>query len=329
MKLIRKIVLIFSLFAVLLVLLMLTPRLWSALNSSKPPVGYFFLPPTNLALYSGLESLADKAVYSSSELDLVKDVEYKNWDGKPLYLDFYHLKNSSGRPPLLLFVHGGAWAHGDRNEYMGYAIHFAQLGYATATVEYRLAPKYPFPACAEDLSDAVSFIAAHGEEFRYDPGKVALIGGSAGAHLAMLTAYGWKNRLEKSDSTHDLLNSKRIRAVVDLYGPTDLTTPYAREQSMVTRLMNKSYRESPQIYREASPIFWVSKESPPTLILHGTSDKLVPISQAEILQQKLDSLGVPVDYRPFPGWPHTMDLGKRVQSYCSKSMEEFFKIYLK
>lgn len=315
----------------LFILLMLTPRIWSALHPGKPPVGYFFLPPTYLAVYTGIESQADKPLSIPAHIETIRDVEYKQIHGKSLRMDFYHAKSSPQNLPLLVFIHGGAWSHGDGSEYLGYALYFANLGYATVTLTYRFVKDAPYPACVEDVTDAVQFLFEHGEQYRYDPDKIVLIGGSAGAHLAMLAAYGWKSSATKPATT-DTLNHMparhKIKAVAELYGPVDFTTEYARNQSMVTRLIAHSYEETPQLYAEASPLSWVSKEAPPTLILHGTSDNLVPIGQAEQLKYKLDSLGVPSVYLPLPGWPHTTDLVKRVSDYFKVAMGDFFEKYV-
>jgi len=327
-EILKKSLIGLALLVVLFVLLMLTPRFWSALNPGKPPVGYFFLPPTYLAVYTGIESQADRSLTIPGNIETTSEVEYKNIQGKSLRMDFYHARNSSRRLPLLVFIHGGAWSHGDRSEYLGYALHFANLGYATATLTYRFVKDAPYPACVEDVTDAVRFIFENSEKYHYDPDRVALIGGSAGAHLAMLAAYGWKSSVVKSDSSKNVSNNHQIKALVELYGPVDFTTEYARNQSMVTRLMAHSYAENPQLYTEASPLSWVSKEAPPTLILHGTSDSLVPISQAEQLKHKLDSLGVPNVYLPLPGWPHTTDLVKRVNDYFKVAMGDFFSKYV-
>jgi len=328
LQILKKFLIVLALFVGLFVLLMLTPRCWSALNPGKPPMGYYFLPPTYLAVYAGIESQAVKPGEIPENIESTRDVEYKNIQGKSLQMDFYHAKNSPGALPLLVFIHGGAWSHGERSEYLGYALHFAALGYATATLTYRFVKDAPYPACAEDVTDAVQFLFNHGVQYRYHPDKIVLIGGSAGAHLAMLAAYGWKNPAAKTDTTVSLENnvaSHKIKALVELYGPVDFTTTYARDQSMVVRLMAHPYAEIPQLYAEASPLFWVSQAAPPTLILHGTSDSLVPISQAEQLKHKLDSLGVPNVYLPLPGWPHTTDLVKRVNDYFKVAMGDFFE----
>lgn len=312
----------------LLVVLMLTPIIWSALNPKKPPMGYYFIPPIYLAVYTGIESQAEKPTQIPNNVEAIRNIEYKNLPGKSLQMDFYHAKNSVSKSPLLVFIHGGAWSHGDRSEYLGYALHFAALGYATATLTYRVVKDAPYPACVQDVTDAVQFIFENSEKYRYDPDRVALIGGSAGAHLAMLAAYGWKSPVPKPDTSAIAPNKHKIKALVEMYGPVDFTTVYARNQSMVTRMIAHSYEESPKLYAEASPITWVSKNSPPTLILHGTSDALVPVSQAELLKHKLDSLGIQNVYRPLPGWPHTMDLVKRVQDYSKVTMNDFFEKYV-
>lgn len=309
--------------------LLFTPVFISKLYPKKLPVGYYFIPPTILAVYLGIESQTDKHPPIPDGVEVSRDVEYKNIQGKSLKMDFYRGSHPGSPAPLLLFVHGGGWNHGTRNEYLGYALHFAGMGYVTATVSYRFASDAPYPACIEDVTDAVRFIFQNGDKYHYDPDKVAIIGGSAGAHLALLAAYGWHKSGIAKDSVMDSPGKRKIKAVVDLYGPTDLTASYARENYMVERLIAHKYSENPGLYSEASPIVYAGKDAPPTLILHGTSDSLVPVRQAELLKQKLDSLKIPNIYRPLPGWPHTMDLVKRVNDYCEVAMEDFFDNFVK
>jgi acetyl esterase/lipase len=324
-ELIKKILLLPVIVAALLLLLLVTPRIHSLLAPQRPPVGYFAIPPTYLAVYLGLESETGKKPAVTDDLEVLRDIAYKNWNGKPLMMDLYRAKNAEKLPPLLVFIHGGGWNHGTRDEYLGYALHFARKGYLSATVTYRFASDAPYPACVEDVLDALRFLGRNGTAFRFDTSRVALVGGSAGAHLALLSAYGW----HPADTAKTGTAGLRIRGVVDLYGPMNLTSPYARDNYMVTRLMAKVYNDAQPLYREASPINWVDKNSPPTLILHGTSDNLVPIEQAELLKMKLDSLHIPVVWRPLPGWPHTMDLVKRVNRYCTTEMESFFDRFLR
>ena len=103
--------------------------------------------------------------------------------------------------PLLVFIHGGGWRGGNRADYLVYLTHFAKLGYVTTTVSYRFLKEAPYPACVEDITDAVHFIFQNSEKYNYDPDRICLIGGSAGSHLAMLAGYGWKKQGTASDTT--------------------------------------------------------------------------------------------------------------------------------
>jgi len=329
MKILKKVLKGFLLLLSVLIVLMLIPRIWSAANPKQAPMGYYYYPPTVAAIFTGLESLINKTPDIPENVEAFKNVEYKNINGRSLQMDFYRPKGMTKPAPLLVFIHGGGWRGGDRADYLVYLTHFAKLGYVTATVSYRFLKEAPYPACVNDIMDAVHFIFQNGEKYNYDPDRICLIGGSAGSHLAMLAAYGWKKQVTPSDTIPPIVEKHKIKAVVEIYGPTDFTTEYARNHPTITGFMAHSYQEAPQLYVEASPITYVTKESPPTLILHGTRDMLVPISQAELLKHKMDSLGVVNVYCPVPGWPHTMDIVQRVNNYTKKVMGDFFEKYVR
>lgn len=125
----------------------------------------------------------------------IKDIEYKNINGKSLQLDFYIPKNINKPAPLLVFIHGGGWKGGKRSDYLVYLTHFAKMGYVTATVSYRLIGNAPYPACAEDITDAVAWFFQNSEKYSYDPDNICLIGGSAGARTWLCSgAYGSKRQ---------------------------------------------------------------------------------------------------------------------------------------
>ncbi len=117
--------------------------------------------------------------------------------------------------------------------------------------------------------------------------------------------------------------------MANFYGPMDLTTPYARTKGSLHKFMDgKMYDEVPERYAQASPLTHLTPDDPPTLILHGTIDSLVPISQADRLAAKLKELGIPVVYDRFEGWPHTMDLAQVVNDRCRYRLDTFFGKYL-
>jgi acetyl esterase/lipase len=310
------------------IIVVVMPRIWSALNPEKPPVGYHFMAPVYVALWTGLEKLVNTAPKVPGDIEEINNIEYKNINGKSLQLDFYRPKNLNNSAPLLVFIHGGGWKSGKRSDYLVYLVDFAKRGYITATVSYRLLEDGPYPACIEDIRDAVRWLFSNGEKYGYNPDRIALIGGSAGAHLALLAGYGWEKTGEANDSANRSMFNHKIKAVVDLYGPVNLTTEYARNHPLVTALIARPYKESPELYAEASPSNYLDKNDPPTLIFHGTSDRLVPVTQSDNLKAALDSLGVSCIYYRLPLWPHTMDMVKRVNDFCQLKMDEFFKRYL-
>lgn len=139
---------------------------------------------------------------------------------------------------------------------------------------------------------------------------------------------GYTSDIPEFSEEVDSLISSRVQAVVNLYGPSDLTTEYAREQSSVLNLIGKSFAEAPELYEKASPMAYITRDVPPTLIFQGTLDELVPFSQSDSLKSKLDKAGAISEYHLLEGWPHTMDLGVEVNEYCQYYMNRFFEKYL-
>ena len=124
-----------------------------------------------------------------------------------------------------------------------------------------------------------------------------------------------------------------VQCVVNLYGPCDLTTDFVRQNEYANRVVKKflgpSIDDDLMLYQQASPITHLDANDPPTLILHGTIDDVVPIDQGDALAEKLDQLEVPYLYDRLPGWPHAMDLAQPVNDRCVWLMERFFAAYLK
>ncbi len=304
-------------------LLMLIPRGYTVLFPERPALGYHYLWTTYLAIQVGLEDVIDTDRNIPQSLEVIRDIEFKNVDGKSLQLDFIRPRSSIEPAPLVVMFHGGSWRYGNRADMTPLMIDLANRGYATATVSYRL--KETYPNCIDDAVDAMDWLFAHGDEYGYDPERIAVIGASAGAHLAMMAAYQWRDKRNPGDP---LPNPNRIKAVVNLFGPVDLTTDFGRSQSSVRSFMEQPYEEAPTLWLEASPIRYVDETVPPTMTVHGTSDELVPNSQADQLNARLDSMGISrEDYR-FPLWPHALILVQRVYDYCIPKMDEFLSVHL-
>ena len=290
---------------------------------SVPPKGYSSNTSLKLAYATGALKLIEKDFPLPEDIQEYKDVVYKTVDSMQLKLDIYHSKDIQKAMPLIIFIHGGAWKKGNKDDYLVYLSSYAKKGYVTATVQYRLTDVAKFPAQLHDVEDAVRWLKHNSANYHIDAGKVALVGGSAGGHLAMLNAYS--NTSGEVDVNGVAAN---VQAVVNFYGPSNLTDETAINASSVQYLIGKSYEEAPEMYKKASPLFLISKKVPPTLTFQGTLDELVPYEQSDILHATLQKAGAISYYHKLKGWPHTMDASVKVNAYCQYHMDRFFERYI-
>ena len=297
-------------------------------SGPEVPKGYWNMSTLKLAYVFGRIDLIDEHPEVPDELKLFHDLIYKTSGKDTLKLDICYPKNIRGSSPLLVFIYGEAWKHGDKDKYLGYLIKFAQKGYVTASVWYRTSREAPFPAAIEDVKCAIEWLAANKDAYHIDPDKIALIGGSTGGYLALMAAYTSKSSLFTGNCSTDK-EDYRIKAVVDLYAPVDLKDKQVIKKTNAEQFIGKPYDDAHELYMKASPINYINENTPPTLIFHGSIDDIVPIEQSETLKSKLESFDVPVEYHRLKGWPHFMEAGKEVNDYCRFYMTAFFRKYLK
>ncbi len=293
------------------------------------PKGYQNEDQIKAAIFTGQVKLIDAAnVPVPDSIVEELDIEYGKIGGRSLKLDLYRPKATAKPVPAIIFIHGGAWKGGDKSHMKFYAVRFAKQGYVTASIAYRFSQEAPFPAAVEDAKCAVRWLRAHAKTYNVDPDKIAVSGNSAGGHLSLMVGYSsdveeWEGQGGNSGV------SSRVQAVINFYGPVDLTTPFAQKQSVVHQfLAGKKYDEEPKLYHRASPITYLTQDDPPTLIFHGSIDSTVPIDQADMLADKLSELGIPYLYDQFEGWPHTMDLAQVVNDRCCYQMDRFLEKFL-
>lgn len=245
--------------------------------------------------------------------------------GRDLELDLVLPESEEPTPkPLLVFIHGGAWAGGKREDYRVYQYHFAQRGYPTATVSYRLVREAIFPAAIEDVKGAIRWLRAQSDVYGYPKDRIVAIGGSAGGHLAMLAGYADREAGLEGEAGFPLVSSA-VQAVVNFYGPCDLTTEFAIAQESVHRFLGAQYEEEPGLYAKASPLTYLDPMDPPTLIVHGALDEVVPIAQSDTLAQRLKEKGVVYQYDRLEGWPHSMDVAVPVFDRVTVVLENFLE----
>ncbi len=254
-----------------------------------------------------------------------KDLEYGRAGLRRLLLDLYLPDDLTKPTTALVFIHGGGWKGGKKEDYAYYCVRYAARGYVVASVSYRLVKEATFPACIHDVKCAVRWMRAQAKKYHIDPERIVAIGGSAGGHLSMMLGYSaGVAELEGQGGWPD--QSSAVQAVVNLYGPTDLTVEYARTHNTVVEFMGgQSYDDHPEMYKLASPLHHLDKDDPPTLILHGTIDDLVPIEQADMLAGRLAELKIPYDYDRLHGYPHTMDIAREVNLRCRWFINRFLE----
>ncbi len=252
-----------------------------------------------------------------------KNIEYGRVGDRALRLDLYQPEKPDSGKPGLIFIHGGAWSGGSREVYKYYAVHFAKKGYTAATISYRLSGESPFPAAVHDAKGAVRWMRAKASDYGFRADNIVAVGGSAGGHLSLMLGYTPADSDLEGQSGFPT-ESSAVQAVINFYGPVDLTTKMGQESGSVRQFLGgKTFQDHPDLYRQASPLFHLGSGAPPTLIIHGTLDETVKIGQGDALSKKLAQLSVPYAYARLEGWPHTLDAAQKVNQYCTSLMDTF------
>jgi len=275
------------------------------------------------AVVSGKVAMVVPPTEVPDSIVLHDDVEYANHDGTSLSIDVFVPKGVTKPTTTLVFIHGGGWRGGKKEDYLYYNLKFAELGYVTASVQYRFSPENHFPAAVQDVNCAIAWLRKNADMYHVDVENIAAIGGSAGGHLSLMAGYAQDPELECPES-----GDSSVQAIANFYGVVDCTVPLAQEAREVTDFIGKSYEEAADKYAQASPIHHLDKSDPPTLTFHGTIDELVPIAQADVLHAKLDELGIANYYDRIEGWPHSMDMTKPINDRCCYILNRFLAKHL-
>lgn len=221
------------------------------------------------------------ALIAAVSLVAQENVTYASPNGTDLHLDIYQptTKTAASHPAVVL-IHGGGWISFDKSTMKGMGGFLARHGFVAFAVDYRLFQdgKNRWPAQLEDVRTAVRWVRANAAKYNVDPNHIGAFGHSAGAQLAALL--GMEN------------TSDKVQAVVDVSGPTDFT---GQNDSDGAAFLT-SFMGGPDVQRDASPVFHVSKQTAPFLIMHGTKDENVPIAQSQELFDKLQAAGVPSQF---------------------------------
>lgn len=255
-----------------------------------------------------------------------KNLEYGRGSGRALLLDLYLPENADKPLPLIIWIHGGAWSGGSKDN-PGPALKFVRDGYAVAQVGYRLSPEAKFPAQIHDCKAAVRWLRANADQYHLNPNRFIAWGASAGGHLVSLL--GVTSSVADLEGTDNALrSSSRVQAVIDWFGPTDLRSDGSPRAAAtlddpngpVAKLFGGTSSQQKELAAKASPMAYDLKGAPPFLIMHGDQDQTVPVRQSVTFSEALKKAGVDVTYVLMYGSGHGFSGPQAIEP-----VEEFLK----
>jgi acetyl esterase/lipase len=244
-------------------------------------------------------------------VEYVRDVPYGEAGGRTLLLDIARPVEPVAEPfPAVVQIHGGGWIKGGREPEANRVL--VGHGFFTVSIDYRLAPRHTFPAQLHDCKAAVRWLRARAAEYRIDPDRIGVWGGSAGGHLAaLLGTTGGEPELEGDSGSPGY--SSRVRAVVTICGASDLSQADGYwlhdPDSGPSRLFGGLVGERPELVALASPISHIGPDTPPFLIVHGDRDEVSPVRQSEMLCEALRGAGMGIEFVRAEGERHSFSPG--------------------
>ncbi len=268
----------------------------------------------------------------AADVRVLRDVVYDRSEGQALTLDVYtppgHTPDKA--VPGILVVHGGSWREGDKGNFAEQSALWAAEGYVVFDIAYRLAPRYRFPTAVQDVQCALSFVAAGAGRFGLDPGRIAIVGRSAGAQIALVAAYA---PAEPALAPRCAAPGEPIRAVLAYYAPTRMSYHDIIQPELSPGALDDYLGGSPGLhsesYRLARPFTWIGQDTPPTLLLHGRRDQFIRTRDPVELGEALAAAGRPYAVVLLPRANHGFDFNptgtssQQIQPYVGAFLKRF------
>lgn len=235
------------------------------------------------------------------------------------------------KQPVIVFLCGGSWSVMDPTVWMAEMTYFAKRGYAVAGVQYSVSGEEAFPAQIVEIRQAIRYLRAHAEELRLDGDRIAVMGESAGGHLAAITALT-AERSEFDNGEYPGYSSG-VNCAVIFYGPNSIQERTAVISSAnvlnpVEKLLRvKDLQADPALTSSVDCRSYVTKDAPPFLLLHGTADSLVPVSQSDAFYETLTEAGVTAEYLRIEGAQHAgpeffqEEIKEKILAFISGNMD--------
>ena len=243
------------------------------------------------------DSMSDKpSVQVPANVTQLLDLTYAEYGPRKMLADIF-IPKGKGPFPAALIIHGGGWIKGDKMKFRAMGVEMAKRGYVSMAIDYRLAEEAPFPANIRDCHAAVRYLRAHANKYKMDPGRIGVVGGSAGAHLAGLLATTAKVKSLHGDGGNAKYSSA-VQAAVVMSGPMEISTGSVAERSLTAKnpvanaifLFGGTVKEEPELYKLADAHLHINKQTPPILFQFGGKEDP---SKVQPSINKLKKLGVP------------------------------------
>lgn len=247
-----------------------------------------------------------------AEVEVMKDVVYIERDGVELHLNILYPKGTAASLPTIVYIPGSAWMQQNLERGIPAFTRFASRGYVIAMVQYRHSGIATFPAQVQDAKTAIRFMRKNADKYHVDSGNVFVWGDSSGGHTALFTGFTQGSSAVADTNAYKEFPDK-VNAIIDFFGPTELarmsdppsTTNHNLADAPEGRLIGRlNLTENPEKARAASPVYYVTKDAPPTLVAHGDRDLVVILSQSDIIVKEFKKQGIRHEYYVLQGAGH-------------------------
>ncbi|WP_207421137.1 alpha/beta hydrolase [Desertivirga brevis] len=262
-------------------------------------------------------------VLPPSNYSLSQNMVYKSvgeWNGS---MDIYVPRQSGRKRPLIIFIHGGGWVHGKKEQETDFAMFF-EKNFVVANIEYRVARQAVAPAAIEDSKCALQYLIANADTYKIDRKKIVIMGISAGGHLALMTGLTAKDAIFNDGCTATPDKKSKVAAIIDVSGISDLNQWDAlKKTGSASRDWLDGREADISFLHGLSPISYIRKSSPPVFIVHGNKDRTVPFEQSKLLNLKLQRVGVPTEFKEVKNGGHA--LSKQIKEEVKIPLFDFLK----
>ncbi|SFU27528.1 Acetyl esterase/lipase [Pustulibacterium marinum] len=235
---------------------------------------------------------------SSDSVKVTENVVYKTTETSALQLSIYQPKNKKNTAVVLL-IHGGGWISGSKENQQVMAEQLAKNGFSAVTVQYRLSDEAKYPAAVLDIKDAIRWVREHAKKYHFNPDQLAILGTSAGAQLATLVGVTANSNIFPSENT----TSDAVQAIINIDGIVSFIHPEAEEGSYAAYWLGGSEKEHFETWKEASPLEYIDKNTPPTLFINSARPRFHAGRDAMI--EKLNTYQIYSEVHTLENSPHS------------------------